>query len=336
MTVRLLPWQPEFGTSMQFDADSDASLSAPVEISVERPVWSPVTPSRAALPAWRIVDGVRRVEAYSMEDGLDGQPQHGLFGSYAVGVVAGGDGEGARILEEWTRVERRYLHAGEAGEDRTLRAGAAELHFRSRPVKNAATANELVAALNRAMLDEESLLAQELSRDEAAITLVDSPLRSLRSPGRRVVGYVKRLQQWYVSPAEVELLPGLEAGERSPLFHIPPSVGAFTTDEGRFSWFIAIATPASLGAHVHPLGRVMRLETSAALPLAAAVELADQTASLLPRLASSPTRDARAPHNLTPVGALEDQLTHRLGDRRYIARLLAASVAATSREEALA
>lgn len=334
MTVRLLPWQPEFGTSMQFDADAGGLPSEPVDISVERAVWSPVTPSLAALPAWRIVDGVRRVEAYSMEDGLDGRPRHGLFGSYAVGVVGGGDGAGARILEEWTRVERRYLHAGEAGADRTLRAGAAALHFQSRAVKHAASANELVAALNRAMLDEESLLAQELSRDESAITLVDGPLRSLRSPGRRVVGYVKRLQEWYVSPAEVELLPGLEAGERSPLFHIPPSAGAISADEGRFSWFIALAAHASLGAHVHPLGRVMRLETSAALPLAAAVALADQTAVLLPRLASTPARDARAPHNLTPVGALEDQLTHRLGDRRYIARLLAASVAASAREEA--
>jgi hypothetical protein len=298
------------------------------------------------LPAWRIVDGVRRVEAYSMEDGLDGWPRHGLFGSYAVGVVAGGDGGGARILEEHTRVERRYLHAGEGyersevGEDRTLRAGAATLRFQSRAVKHAASANELVATLNRAMLDEESLLAQEVSRDESAITLVDGPLRALgrsqQSPGRRVVGYVKRLQQWYVSPAEVELLPGLEAGERSPLFHIPPAEGSVGADEGRFSWFIAIAAPASLGAHVHPLGRVMRLEASATLPLAAAVELADQTAVLLPRLASTPARDARAPHNLTPVGALEDQLTHRLGDRRYIARLLAASIAASAREEALA
>ena len=321
---------------MQFDADEGALLSGPVDIAVERSVWSPVTPTLDALPAWRIVDGVRRVEAYSMEDGLDGWPRHGLFGSYAVGAVGGGDGQGARILEEWTRVERRYLHSGEAGEDRTLRAGAASLQFQSRPVKHAASANELVAALNRAMLDDESLLAQEISRDESAITLVDGPLRSLRSPGRRVVGYVKRLQEWYVTPAEVELLPGLEAGERSPLFHIPPSEGAFTTDEGRYSWFIALVAPSSLGGHVHPLGRVMRLESSAALPVAAAVELADQTAALLPRLASSPARDARAPHNLTPVGALEDQLTHRLGDRRYIARLLASSVAASAREEALA
>ena len=68
---------------MQFDADDGALPSGPVDITVERPVWSPVTPSLEALPAWRIVDGVRRVEAYSMEDGLDGRPRHGLFGSYA-------------------------------------------------------------------------------------------------------------------------------------------------------------------------------------------------------------------------------------------------------------
>jgi hypothetical protein len=37
-------------------------------------------------------------------------------------------------------------------------------------------------------------------------------------------------------------------------------------------------------------------------------------------------RDPRSPQNLLPVGALEAALTHRLGDRRWIGRLITAAV----------
>ena len=42
----------------------------------------------------------------------------------------------------------------------------------------------------------------------------------------------------------------------------------------------------------------------------------------LPRFASRPEHDPRAPQNLLPVGALETQLRHELGDARYIRRLI--------------
>ena len=324
MPVRLLPWLPEYGTAMQFEADPEDGPAVVPDVRVERAVWAPVTP-RAEVPAVRIVDGVRRVEAHALDDDGGATPVFGLFGSYAVGAVAC-DAGGARILAEHVRAERRYLYTG-TGEvpDRDLSAGGARLTFRSRPVATAGRANDLVAALNRAMLDEEARLAETLSEDESVLTLVDGPLRSLRAPGRRVVGYVKRIQQWYVDGGEIELLPTLLPGERTPLFAIPAAAGdGDHLQDGRYSWFVRLPSP---GPHVHPLGGVLRLECSAAVPLAAASVLADQAAALLPRLASSPVRDPRAPQNLTPVGALEAHLTHLLGDRRMIHRMLAASVA---------
>ncbi len=309
---------------MQFDADPEDEPAVVPDVRVERGVWAPVTPS-VPVPAVRIVDGVRRVEAHALDDDGGVTPVFGLFGSFAVGAVAC-DAQGARILSEHVRTERRYLYTG-VGEvpDRELAAGGARLAFRSRPVPNAGRANDLVAALNRAMLDEEARLAETLSEDEGVLTLVDGPLRSLRGHGRRVVGYVKRIQQWYVDRAEIELLPTLTPGERTPLFTIPasPHDGDHLSD-GRYSWFVRLP---SGGPHVHPLGGVLRLECSGGVPVSAAAALADQTAVLLPRLASSPVRDPRAPQNLTPVGALESHLTHLLGDRRMISRLLAASVA---------
>jgi hypothetical protein len=328
MVVRLLPWQPDYGTALPFDAESEPDPLNPVDLRVERQVWVPVTPEPGPPVAVQIVDGVRRAEAHALDDGPGGEPIFGLFGSFAVGAVRC-DGI-ARILEDRIRVERRYLHAGsETVEDRAIASGAAIVHFAARRVANASTANALVGALNRAMLDEEALLAAELSRDESVVTLVDGPLRSLRSPGRRVVGYVKRIQQWYVGPAERELLPTLRPGERTPLFVIPPASGIEDSHiEGRYAWFLRIR---ELGALYHPLGGVMRLETSGALPLAEAIVLADETARALPRLSSQPGKDPRAPHNLVPVGALEAVLTHRLGDRRWVQRLLTASVGRAAR-----
>jgi hypothetical protein len=349
MSVRLLPWQPEYGTSMQFDAESDEAAAGPPNVTVERRVWQPVTPAPASLPAVQVVDGVRRAEAHAMDDAPDGTPIFGLFGSFGVGAVRcgpfdGARGPAARILDDdpHQRIERRYFHTGEAADlidavpapDVVIDAGRTRLVFKAEPVRRASTANALVARLNQAMLDAEAKLAEELSRDESALTLVDGPLRSLRSPGRRVVGYIKRIQQWYIGREELGLLPTLRAGERTPVFHIPPAdtggLGAGAASDGRYSWFLRLA---DLGVHVHPLGGVMRLETSGTLPLADAVRLADETAALMPRLASSPARDPRAPQNLTPVAALEARLTHLLGDRLFIRRLITAAVARPVRRE---
>src|SRR5216684_4219553 len=90
MSVRLLPWQPEYGTAMQFDADADEATGGPPDVAVERATWVPVTPAPRALPAVQIVDGVRRAEAHAMDDAPDGAPLFGLFGSFAVGAVQAG------------------------------------------------------------------------------------------------------------------------------------------------------------------------------------------------------------------------------------------------------
>jgi hypothetical protein len=50
--------------------------------------------------------------------------------------------------------------------------------------------------------------------------------------------------------------------------------------------------------------------------------LADTTAKLLPRFASSEHKDPRAPQNLYPIGALERELRRRLGDPHLLYRAL--------------
>ena len=54
--------------------------------------------------------------------------------------------------------------------------------------------------------------------------------------------------------------------------------------------------------------------------------IADRSAALLPVVASEPHLDPRAPQNLVPIGALERQLRHRMGDPGLVYRALRAAV----------
>ena len=71
----------------------------------------------------------------------------------------------------------------------------------------------------------------------------------------------------------------------------------------------------------------MRCEASGQLPKDQAATIADRTAALLPIVASEPHVDPRAPQNLVPIGALEKELRHRMGDRGLVYRALREAVA---------
>lgn len=319
MPLRLVPWSPEYGSGIEADTDAAADDGASLVDADVEGAWRAIRPNPAPLPAVQIVDGVRRVEAHAIDDGADGAIAFGLFGSYAVGVVRC-EGTSARILddERVLRVRRRYLQAGDGASDRTVVVGDATLHFRAETPAGARAPADLVAALNRLMLDEEARLAEELSEDASTLTIVDGPLR-LRAPGPRVVGYIKRTHRWYLGADRLALLGELAVGERTPLFRIAED----DSRSDRLAWFLRIA---DMGTQYHHLAGVVRLETPGALPASEATALADQAALVVPRLASSPIRDPRAPQNLTPVGALEQLLTRRLGDRLWLRRRIAAAL----------
>lgn len=54
--------------------------------------------------------------------------------------------------------------------------------------------------------------------------------------------------------------------------------------------------------------------------------MADRSATVLPKVASEPYLDPRAPQNLVPVGALERYLRHLMGDRGLVLRAIRAAV----------
>lgn len=302
---------------MQFDASDPADSNVKVDSTVERAEWVAVDPNAKAPTALQVVDGVRRAEVHAMDDGQDGTPLFALFGSFGVGTVRCEENV-ATIPEKHLRVERRCLQTGGAPTDREVTAGTTTMTFKAETPANATTANALVDALNRAMLDEETKLAEELSRDESTLTLLDGPLRDLRASGKRIVGYVKRIHNWYIDGQRLQLLPQLATGQRTPIVRLTGNDG-----RERYSWFLRLS---DLQDHYHPLSSLMRLEALGTLPLHEAVTIADQSSVALPQLASSPIRDPRAPQNLTPVGGLERELRRRLGDPLWIQRLLASAI----------
>jgi hypothetical protein len=173
------------------------------------------------------------------------------------------------------------------------------------------------------MRASEAGLAERLAA-QVDVVFLDGPLTYVTAAaGGPIVGFVKRLLRTYLDPAASALLPRLAVGERTPLFLVEAA------REPRYSWYMRLAAGRAIDS---ALTGVVRLEAPSGPGLEAARGLADLSARELPRFASDPARDPRAPQNLLPIGALETRLKHRLGDHAVIRRAIEARL----HEEAVA
>jgi hypothetical protein len=82
------------------------------------------------------------------------------------------------------------------------------------------------------------------------------------------------------------------------------------------------------GPITHPLAGVVRCEASCDLRAGEVIALADRVTAALPRYASEPHKDTRAPQNLYPIAGLERELRRRLGDPALLLRALRLAAAA--------
>jgi hypothetical protein len=99
----------------------------------------------------------------------------------------------------------------------------------------------------------------------------------------------------------------LAAGQRTPVFRL----------SSLYSWYLRLPGPVG-----PPWAGIVRIECSGDLPVPEAVALADRSTATLPRFASRPYKDPRAPQNLTPIAGLERRLHGLLGDPRLLHRAL--------------
>lgn len=295
-------WAPGMGTALRSDDDLQPARG-PVNVNPEVPAadWAPRTPPSAITPApdVRFVDGVRRIDAriWAFDDDADSPTRAALAASYAAGTVRS---NGQATVED---CEVRRMIFGPAD---VPALGAGSLTYRP-----AAVASDDDDALDAAIQERMRQLEIEIvSRAPAApLTVIDGPLSGRQHvPG--AVGYVKTHRIAYLPAGVDAVVAALAPAQRTPLF-------LTQTSYNRYSWYLRL--PHGQG---HPWAGIVRLEASADLPLDRAVELADLTAVTLPRFASRPHRDPRAPQNLYPIAGLEQALKRRLGDRAYLERRL--------------
>jgi hypothetical protein len=304
------PWDPSYGVAVGDDLGGERSDGKTDEF-VEAPAgqWRPIEPDRTvSLPDTVLfLDGVRRIDGHLWVPNGGGPPVSGMAASLAAGLVCC---DGAAHIVDPVKVDRSlYSPVATATDLSTPHAT-----YTARLTK--AGAKGLMAGVQKRLgeLEAEVSAAWRERNTTDDLLVVDGPLRG-RGQLPRTVGYVKTHETNYLGAEQMDVVAALAAGERSPLF----DVGLGTQWE-RHSWYVRLPGGAEL-----PWSAVVRLECSRDLPLADVITLADVTTILLPALASTPHKDPRAPQNLVPIGGLERQLRHRLGDAALLYRSLRAA-----------
>lgn len=293
-------WAPDYGAPL--DAEALGPSDAAVDVAVERNPddWAPIPPAQAPAGIVLFVDGVQHIDARVWITD-DNATRAGVCASWAAGVVRC-DGRATVVA---TDVERGVLCPGAPVDAIDTRHGCYEP---CAVPASATVADPVGLALGHARGDLEGRVAVRAgaARD---LLVVDGPLGDRRRIAG-AVGYVKTHHVAYLDPTLQAVVGSLAPGERSPLF----TVG---DNRFRYSWYLRLPGPAT-----HPWWGVVRCEASGDLGPADAAAVADRVAATLPRFASQPHNDPRAPQNLHPIAGLERELKRRLGDPLLLERAL--------------
>jgi hypothetical protein len=314
-------WDPSYGASLdpeEYLADSTATVQVELEVPASRWHAIDVRGGRPQPGAMLFVDGVRRIEAQVwIDDDTQGagpatQATAALCASYAAGVVCCC---GPRAHLVTAEIRRGLFSVAPHATDIVTRAGRYQAHHVADNTAGGPLLARLSQGLQRQLAEVEKLAATAArsalgDHGPAAgddLLIIDGPLRG-RQHLPRALGYIKSHRSTYLPPELNALVGTLSPGQRTPVFRMG------TTWE-RHSWYLRL--PGTTGA---PWSGVVRVECAANLPLAEVIRLADVSQVSLGRFASAPYKDGRAPQNLYPIGGLERELRHRLGDPQLLYR----------------
>lgn len=308
------PWDPGYGMAFSEELDGGALEESTAELNLDLEIpateWHPINPDPSpCLPGTVLfLDGVRRIDARIWVHGSNPQPSPGIAASFAAGLVCL-DGA-ARVAE--VAVERGLFTSATEAADIITRSARYPARLAAGP-----GLDQLSLALQQRLTNAEVQLAltfraQHPTGDD--LLVVDGPLRG-RTHLDRTVGYIKSHHASYLPGEQAAVIAALVPGQRTPAF-------TMGTSWRRNSWYLQL--PGTPGV---PWSGIVRLECSPELPPVDVTQLADLTARLLPPLASSPHKDPRAPQNLVPIGGLERELRHRLGDQQLLYRALRSAAA---------
>jgi len=302
MQIAIDAWDPSYGTAGgDLDSLIDSDVPTNVDLEVPLPDWAPRDAAAGTVP-WEsvvFVDGVQRIDAHAWVTAGDGSAHQGRCVSVAAGAVRCNGL--AELLD--MRVDRALVAPADGADHLVTKHGTWRLE---------AIANDDPKLFDRAIGkvrgSAEALIARAVATSSDQL-VVDGPL-SQHSHLAGAIGYVKSIHARYGPPDVLRVAGLLGAGQRTPLLLVGEGVA-------RWSWYLRLP-----GAVAHPLAGVVRCEAAGGLTLNEAVLLADRSLRSLPRFASKPHRDARAPQNLVPIAGLERALRRRLGDQQLLLRAL--------------
>lgn len=296
-------WDSDYGAPTDAELD-DASQNVDVSVELRAEDWRPLLPESGPVGDILFIDGVRRVDASLWIDQPPDFPGFALAATYAAGAVRC---NGKASIEE-SAVERGLFTSAPAVDVTT------DIGDYGVKATKGTTSEELWLGIQQRMGALEAAVTRQAGGAE--LLVVDGPLSHARDI-ENAVGYIKTQKVQYLPLELRQVLTSLPAGYRTPLF-------LTTTGWSRYSWYLRLAN------HAGPAGGLVRCEIDADMSQGDASRVATRVSATLPRYASSRHKDPRAPQNLYPIGGLERELRHRLGDKDLAMRALrrAARVAA--------
>ncbi|RDI94876.1 hypothetical protein DV704_09415 [Meiothermus sp. QL-1] len=304
MPWRLETWSPEYVLPERVGEEEESRLEVKTGIEGAWEAQSPKLVSPEQWPKLYLVDGRQRIEAQL----IDAEGRRAVLATVVAGAVLRDEG-GIRPAGDPIK-KHLLLHAGELQE--SLPDGLR--HYQTYQVRRA-DPTSIRSSLTEAMRRLETELVNQL---EEGYVIVDGQLYpgglTYRRPGR-VLGYTKTQAATYLAPGERGLLYRLEPYQRTPIFFLPGRGLGRAVDV--YSWYLRL--PLQPSTPFHGASALLRVESPTLEP-AEAKELADLSVSLFCAMASSPTKDPRAPQNLVPVGGLEQWLGQHMGSLEVVRR----------------
>lgn len=307
MRFAVEPRDPAYGVPVDVEDLVASSAVVGVDLEDEPDRWAPRSPSPATRRPAAVLfcDGVRRIDATLWVHEGDERVRPAMAASVGAGAVRCTGGT-ARVVGHV--VGRCLATASPAADSVATRHGSYRVER---------TAGDAPEVLNAAVVSAMAALEVAVARQHGAATdlvLVDGRLR--RPGGHRpgTVGYVKSHGARYLPEEQEAVIARLGPGQRTPLFCLQQKMGTV------ISWYLRLP-----GGRGHPWAGIVRCELSNDVSPERAAAIADACCLVLPSFASSPHKDARAPVNLVPIGGLERDLRHRLGDPHLLYRALLAA-----------
>lgn len=168
--------------------------------------------------------------------------------------------------------------------------------------------------LARLMRNAEGVLAEKLASN-GWLTVLDGTLSQVRrSQTTPVIGYVKTHHRRMLAQDAWVRVPELATGQRSSIFAVNPET---------YGCYLRVG---NTGPWASPWAGIVRLEVPAQVGEGEGQKALDQAAAWIPRYASAPHRDPRAPVNLTPIIGLERVLRRRNGNPALALRAVRAAI----------